>query len=345
MAFKRFIEQLEKDDPIASLRAGLIGEGTFFNTPFGAQRVVYADYTASGRALKQVEEFVSSEVLPFYANTHTDASYCGAYTSALREEGRAIIASHANAGPDCSLIFTGPGATSAINRLVALSGIAGFKDHSHKPVVFIGPYEHHSNILPWRESGAKVVEIDEADGGGPDLDQLEHHLKANANSPLLAGSFCAASNVSGIITQTEKVTALLKRYGALAFWDYAAAGPYLDMDMNPSGGAQKDAIFLSPHKFVGGPGASGVLIVRDSIVRAQKPTWPGGGSVSYVSPWEHDYLASIVEREEAGTPNIIGDIRAACISGQGSNRDKIYPTARPRTGKKGSGGLGTKSTH
>ncbi|VAW16907.1 Cysteine desulfurase [hydrothermal vent metagenome] len=313
MAFDRFVEQLETGDIIASLRAGIIGEGTSFETPFGSKRLIYADYTASGRALKQVEQFILDDVLPFYANSHTDASFCGAYITDMREQGRAIIAQETNAGDDCSVIFSGSGATSAINRLVALTGIADLKDHSPPPVVFIGPYEHHSNILPWREAGAKVIEINEGENGGPDLEHLEEQLRGNASSPLLIGSFSAASNVTGIISQSEEITRLLKRHGALSFWDYAGAGPYLDMDMSPAVDRQKDAIVISAHKFVGGPGASGVLIVRNSVVKSKKPTWPGGGSVAYVSPWAHDYLTSIVQREEAGTPNIVGDIRAAAV--------------------------------
>jgi selenocysteine lyase/cysteine desulfurase len=313
MVLEVFRKRIETDDAVAQLRAGLIGEGAEFMTPFGKKTLTYADYTASGRALRQVEDFVAEHVLPYYANSHTEASFCGAYTTGLREEARALIASEVNAGPDCSVIFSGSGATSAVNRLVALCGIAGETDKSGtgKPVVFIGPYEHHSNILPWRESGAEVIEIDEADGGGPDLTKLEYELRSRTDRPLLVGAFSAASNVTGILTDVDAVTRLLKRYGALAFWDYAGGGPYLTMDMDPEPGLEKDAIFLSPHKFPGGPGASGLLIIRNSVVRATRPTWPGGGSVAYVSPWAHDYLESVIEREEAGTPNVIGDIRAA----------------------------------
>jgi selenocysteine lyase/cysteine desulfurase len=314
MVIAAFRESLKSDDIVAELRAGLIGEGAQIPTRFGPQKLVYADYTASGRALRQVENFVTEKVLPFYANSHTEASFCGAYTTGLRESARALIASETNAGPDCSVIFAGAGATAAVNHLVALSGIADLAAASTiKPVVFIGPYEHHSNILPWRESGAEVIEIDEAPAGGPDLDMLARELRAHGDAPLLIGSFSAASNATGILTDVASVTALLKKHGALAFWDYAGGGPYLPMDMNPTGGVALDAIFLSPHKFPGGPGASGVLIVRNSAVRASRPTWPGGGSVAYVSPWAHDYLPSVVEREEAGTPNIIGDIRAGLV--------------------------------
>jgi selenocysteine lyase/cysteine desulfurase len=231
----------------------------------------------------------------------------------LRQEAREIIARETNAGDDCSVIFSGSGATSAVNRLVALCGIVDAVKNGAQPVVFIGPYEHHSNILPWRESGAEIIEIDEAPSGGPDLAMLEEELKAHEDRTLLIGSFSAASNVSGIITDALPATRLLKSHGALAFWDYAGGAPYLPIDMSPHKDATIDAIFLSPHKFPGGPGASGVLIVRNSMVRTSRPTWPDGGSVSYVSPWSHDYFPSIIEREEAGTPNLIGDIRAALV--------------------------------
>lgn len=314
MILDRFKKSLETGDTVARLRAGLIGEGAAIETPFGVQKLVYADYTASGRALRQVEDFVAEHVLPFYANSHTQSSFCGAYTTGLREEARATIAAHMNAGPECAVIFAGSGATGAVNRLVALCGVAASaRENEIPPVVFIGPYEHHSNILPWRESGARVVEVDEARGGGPDLGQLEELLTKYADSPMLIGSFSAASNVTGILSDVDGVTRILKRHGALAFWDYAGGGPYLDMDMKPGAGLEKDAIFLSPHKFPGGPGASGLLVVRQSAVRATRPTWPGGGSVAYVSPWAHDYLSSVIEREEAGTPNVIGDIRAALV--------------------------------
>ena len=313
MRFEPFVSRLTANNLIANLRAGLIGEGREFTTPFGIQKLVYADYTASGRALLQIEDFVAQEVLPFYANSHTESSCCGARTTQMREEARSIIAAKTNAGDSCTVIFSGSGATAAVNRLVALCGIAELHDAAQKPVVFIGPYEHHSNILPWRESGADVIEIDEAFQGGPDLEMLERELLAHADRPLLIGAFTAASNVSGIITDVDAVTRVLKKFGALSFWDYAGGGPYLPIDMNPGAGLEKDAIFLSPHKFIGGPGASGLLIVRNSVVKATRPTWPGGGSVSYVSPWDHDYLDSLTEREEAGTPNIIGDIRAALV--------------------------------
>ena len=180
-------------------------------------------------------------------------------------------------------------------------------------VVLVGPYEHHSNLLPWRESGALVLEIDEAASGGPDLAQLEATLRAHKAADLVVGAFSAMSNVTGIVTDTDVVTRLLKRHGAVAVWDYAGGAPYLEMQMQTAPDAAKDAIVFSPHKFPGGPAASGVLAIRDSLIRRDSPTLPGGGTVAYVSSATHVYLADVVAREEAGTPNTVGDIRAALV--------------------------------
>ncbi|MBD1549093.1 aminotransferase class V-fold PLP-dependent enzyme [Roseibium aggregatum] len=313
MTLSNFWDSLNPLTAVAELRDGLIGENVILPGPFGETRLVYADYTASGRALRQVEDFIAGEVLPFYANSHTEASYCGAYMTRLRAEARQAIAEATNAGSDYSVIFTGSGATAGLNRLVSLFGLPAMAGARTKPVVLIGPYEHHSNILPWRESGADVIPIPEATDGGPDLDILEFVLSNLQDRSLVIGAFSAASNVTGIVTDVDAVTALLKRHGALAVWDYAGGGPYLPVDTAPAPGLEKDAVVLSPHKFPGGPGASGVLIIRNDAVRTKTPTWPGGGTVSFVSPWGHDYSNSLIAREEAGTPNVIGDIRAALV--------------------------------
>ncbi|MBL4807804.1 MAG: aminotransferase class V-fold PLP-dependent enzyme [Rhodobacteraceae bacterium] len=305
MPLSKFRKTLTSPTLIDDLRKGLIGEGMMI----GDVPLIYADYVASGRALRQVEDFVTDHVLPYYANTHTEDSFCGRYAGQLREQARAEIARLTQAGPDCSVIFAGSGATAGLNRLVSLLGV----EQAQNPVVFIGPYEHHSNILPWRESNAQVIEIPECPSGGPDLAVLEQALQDHAGADLKIGSFSAASNVTGVITDSTKVSRLLKKHGALAIWDYAGAGPYLDIDMASGTDAEKDAVVLSPHKFPGGPGASGLLILRESVVKRDTPTWPGGGTVAFVSPWAHEYLDDIVAREEAGTPNIIGDIRAALV--------------------------------
>ena len=303
-AFKQTIRQAALDGVLGQ---SVIGDGVMIPGLDGEVPLVYADYVASGRALRQVEDFVAGQVLPFYANSHTEASYCGTRMTRLRREARSEIARMTGATGEDAVIFTGSGATAGLNRLVSLFGV----NEADRPVVFIGPYEHHSNILPWRESKAVVAEIPEAAEGGVDLEALEQALKDHADSDLKIGSFSAASNVTGILTDPDPVSRLLHAHGALAVWDYAGGGPYLPVDMGGNGAERKDAVVVSPHKFPGGPGASGVLIVSQTAVRRRCPSWPGGGTVSFVSPWRHEYSGDLATREEAGTPNVIGDIRAA----------------------------------
>lgn len=308
-----FSASLRHPDLIDDLRAGLIGDNATVDGPLGPKPLIYADYVASGRALWQVENFVLERVLPYYANSHTQASFCGSFCTRLREEARSEIARLTGAGDGNSVIFTGAGSTAGLNRIVGLLDIDGLVRAGRQAVVLVGPYEHHSNILPWRETGASVIEIPEAEAGGPDLFALEDALLAAKGADLIVGTFSAASNVTGIVTDPDPVTRMLKRHGALAIWDYGGGAPYLPMSMNTGTDAAKDAIVFSSHKFPGGPGASGVTVIRDAIARRQTPTIPGGGTVAFVSPWAHDYSDSLVDREEGGTPNVVGDIRAALV--------------------------------
>ncbi|PLX38432.1 MAG: aminotransferase [Hyphomicrobiales bacterium] len=310
--FDAFFDGLVEGDVVEALNRGLIGKGLTIDGPFGPKTMVYADYVASGRALRQIETFMLEEVLPFYANSHTEASFCGATTTRLREAARKVVGDACGAGDEHAVIFTGSGATAGLNRLVHLFGIDAAVKAGEMPVVLVGPYEHHSNILPWRESGALVIEIGEAAEGGPDMAELREALEAHRAAPVLVGAFSAASNVTGILSDIDAVTALLKAFGARVVWDYACAAPYVPIAMT-AGGAEIDAIALSAHKFIGGPGASGILIVRRDAVSAMTPSWPGGGTVLFVSSVFHDYLERIEDREEAGTPNIVGDIRAALV--------------------------------
>ncbi|MBO9455221.1 aminotransferase class V-fold PLP-dependent enzyme [Paracoccus sp. R12_1] len=310
-ALDDFKAALKGADVHDRIREGLIGEDVQIDGPFGSKPLIYADYVASGRALTQVEDFIRERVLPYYANTHTQASFCGEYMTKLREAARAEIARLTGAGAGMSVVFTGSGSTAGINRIVGLLDLARLVREGQRVVVLTGPYEHHSNILPWRETGAEVIEIDEAPGGGVDMGALERSLQAAQGAARIVGTFSAASNVTGILTDADAVTRVLRAYGALAVWDYGCAGPYCEMDMRAGTDEQKDAIVFSVHKFPGGPGSSGVAVIRDDIAHRATPTLPGGGTVSFVSPWGHVYSGSLSAREEGGTPNVTGDIRAA----------------------------------
>lgn len=310
-ALEDFKAALKVADVHDQIRKGLIGEDVKIDGPFGSKPLIYADYVASGRALSQVEDFIRDRVLPYYANTHTQASFCGEYMTKLREAARAEIARLTGAGQGMSVIFTGSGSTAGINRIVGLLDLAALVAEGQRVVVLTGPYEHHSNILPWRETGAEVIEVAEAQGGGVNMNDLARALWAAKGAARIVGTFSAASNVTGILTDVDAVTRMLRSHGALAIWDYGCAGPYCEIDMKPGSDAQKDAIVFSVHKFPGGPGSSGVAVIRDEIARRATPTLPGGGTVSFVSPWGHVYSDSLAAREEGGTPNVTGDIRAA----------------------------------
>jgi selenocysteine lyase/cysteine desulfurase len=308
-------------DLVDRIRAGLIGDGDLLPGPYGPRRLTYADYTASGRALDFVEDAIRSQVLPGYANTHSESSYAGRRTTRLREQARARIHQAVGGGSDDLVIFCGSGSTAAIDKLTRLLGVAGRAGRSAlparlRPVVLVGPYEHHSSELPWRESAAEVVAIGEDRDGGIDLAELRERLLALRDRPLRVGCFSAASNVTGIRSDTAMVTALLHRYGALAVWDYTAAAPYVRIRMRETtadGVDAKDAIAFSPHKFVGGPQTPGVLVVRRELVRGAVPTIPGGGTIAFVDPSSALYLDDPVAREEGGTPAIVESIRAGLV--------------------------------
>ncbi len=315
-------------DLVETIRESVIGSHQTVPGPFGRRRVIYADYPASGRSLTFIEDYIRDVVLPLYANTHTESSSTGLQTTRLREDARQIIKKAVGGNnDDHAVIFAGSGSTGAIDKMIGILGLrvpAALSDQypileaipaEQRPVVFIGPYEHHSNELPWRESIADVVTIDEDGDGHVDLEHLQRELARYEQRPLKIGSFSAASNVTGIITDTEAVASLLHQYGALSFWDFAAAAPYVAIEMDPAGDdlGYKDAVFISPHKLIGGPGTPGVLAARRELFTNRVPAVPGGGTVWFVSGTDHGYLEDVEHREEGGTPAIVESIRAGLV--------------------------------
>ena len=300
----------------------MIGQDAVIRTPYGERRVTYTDHVASGRALHSVETFITERVLPLYANTHTDDSATGAITSHLAHEACEYVKSQLGADQGCTLLWCGTGSTAAIKRLQEILGLAiapALRERvlatlapAERPVIFVGPYEHHSNEVTWRETLAEVVEVPLCPRGGIDLEALRTLLKAPEyrERPKI-GSFSAASNVTGHLSDTRALARLLHAQGALAFFDFAACAPYLPIDMRPGRQGGYDAVFLSPHKFAGGPGTPGLLCFQTHLYPAGAPTTAGGGTVSYVSRSAHHFVSDVEAREDAGTPAILGKIRAA----------------------------------
>lgn len=323
------------------LRSQVIGADAPVTTPFGERLMVYADYTASGRCLDLVEKYLQN-LQRNYANTHTEDDISGRSMTHLLEQAEQAIKQSVNAGPDGRIICVGTGATGAIDKLQQIIGVAlppatrrnltamlkgllgeeadtRFSEYlkQRQPVVFVGPYEHHSNEISWRENLATVVEVNLDHEGGIDLGHLEQLLQDPAyQGRKRIGSFSAASNVTGMLTPVHEIASLLHRHDAIACFDYAASAPYVEIDMCPEpgkyeGDASLDAVFISPHKFLGGPGATGVLVFNRRIYQKDlPPSVSAGGTVDYVGPTSQDFIEDIEEREKAGTPGVLQILKA-----------------------------------
>ena len=314
----------------ADLRAQTVGADAVVETPFGRRPLVYADYTASGRQLAFVEDHLRA-LAPLYANAHTEDSVTGRTATALLHDAEAAVKRAVNAGPGGKVVCVGTGSTGAIHKLQEILGVAippatldalagavpggAAALRARGPVVFVGPYEHHSNEVTWREGLCTVVEVGLDASGQVSLDALGRALDdPRWAGRAMIGSFSAGSNVTGVLAPVREIARALHRRGALALFDYAAAGPYVEVDMAPEGdpGGRLDAVFLSPHKFLGGPGACGLLVFDEALYRGDlAPTVGGGGTVSYVNEADHDYTDDVEAREAAGTPGLFQTLRAA----------------------------------
>ncbi|KAK3785479.1 hypothetical protein RRG08_048615 [Elysia crispata] len=308
------LDEAAKNELCSFLFKNVVGYDFIFRGPFGRNVVTYLDYIASGRPLKCIETYIRYNVMPTYANTHTEVNYFAQQTTIMREEARSIIKKSVNANEDDAVIFCGSGATAAVHKLIHAMNI-------QKATVLVGPYEHHSNILPWKELNAKVVRLRQNNVGVIDMDHLEAELKkcdqrlCGIGETTVIGSFSAASNVTGILTDTDAVSAAIHRHNGYVIFDYACAGPYVNIDMNPPKKklAYKDAVFISSHKFIGGPQTPGILVAKRWLFKNKIPHGVGGGTVAFVTRQNHYYRRQVEQREEGGTPGIIESIRAGLV--------------------------------
>ena len=302
-------------------RNQVIGIDQAFATPCGEKHVIYADWTASGRLYRPIEDYVANRLGPFVGNTHTETTVTGTRMTAAYRQAQQIIKRHVHAGDGEAIFFSGFGMTAVINKLQRLLGLRIPDQYCgklpgrcrKKPLVIITHMEHHSNHTSWNECYCHVEIIRRGADGLPDLDHLETILKRHKDRELKIGSFTACSNVTGIHTPYHRMAEIMHRHGGYCFIDFAAAAPYVSMDMHPADPAQRlDAIFFSPHKFLGGPGSSGVMVLNKELYHSRVPDHPGGGTVLWTNPWgEQRYYDDIEIREDGGTPGFLQGIRAS----------------------------------
>ena len=345
---RSIIPKTALENYFSKFRDNVIGHQQVFESPFGTKEIIYADWTASGRAYRPIEECIQKEIMPFLGNTHTETTVTGTLMSKAYEEAKVIVKKHVHATSDDVLVFCGNGMTGAVNKLQRILGlrvperitdymkkeaprqiekIKGNQinrncdeylpfDELLRPVVFVTQMEHHSNQLSWLETIANVEIIQCDDDGNVDMECFRSLLEQFKHRKNKIAAITACSNVTGIQTPYHEIAKLIHEYGGLCFVDFACSAPYINIDMHPEEkGTDLDAVYFSPHKFLGGPGASGVLIFNKKLYKNIIPDQPGGGTVLYSNPWKvHEYVSNIEQREDGGTPPFLQGIKAAmCI--------------------------------
>ena len=303
-------------------RANIIGQQQEFDSPYGRQRIVYADWTASGRLYAPIEQIMREEIAPLVGNTHTETTITGTTMTKAYHEALHVIKRHVHASGDDVVICQGSGMTGVVNKFQRILGLRvheRFRDQvklpdAERPVVFVTHMEHHSNQTSWIETVCEVVVIAPDAAGLVDLSNLSRQLAKYADRQVKIAAVTACSNVTGIMTPYHEIATLLHAAGGLCFVDFACCAPYVDIDMHPArrAGAHLDAIYFSPHKFLGGPGTSGVLVFNKSLYHNRVPDQPGGGTVDWTNPWGgHKYFDDVETREDGGTPGFLQAIRTA----------------------------------
>jgi selenocysteine lyase/cysteine desulfurase len=303
-------------------RENIIGQNQVFDAPTGKKRIIYADWTASGRLYRPIEDRILSEFAPFVANTHTETNVCGTLMTLAYHKARDIIKQHVNAAPTDCIVNYGSGMTGVINKFQRILGLKVPEkrrnnfviEEKDRPVVFLTHMEHHSNQTSWIETICDVEVIAPNTEGLVDLEHFDFLLKKYQNRPIKIAAITACSNVTGIETPYYEMASMIHRVGGLCFVDFACSAPYVKIDMHPPQYSDGflDAIYFSPHKFLGGPGTSGVLIFNSRLYDNKIPDNPGGGTVKWTDPWQgHEFVDDIEEREDGGTPPFLQTIRTA----------------------------------
>ncbi|MGZ4161728.1 MAG: aminotransferase class V-fold PLP-dependent enzyme [Neobacillus sp.] len=308
-----------------NFRSQVIGMNQEFDSPYGKKKIIYADWTASGRLYRPIEQKISEVFGPYMANTHTESNITSLMMTGIYKQSRKIIKEHVHADENDVVILDGFGMTAVINKFQRIIGIRVPEQmkkrlvlsEQERPIIFLTHMEHHSNQTSWLETLGDVVILSPDLNGEVDVYQLDQLLHQYKDRKIKIGSFTACSNVTGIQTPYHKLARVMHQHGGLCFVDFAASAPYVSIDMHPKDPLEKlDAIFFSPHKFLGGPGTSGVLVFDSRLYVNNIPDHPGGGTVTWTNPWgEHHYYSDIELREDGGTPGILQAIRIAlCLN-------------------------------
>ena len=311
----------ELEQYFSQFRENIIGIDQYFESAYGLKKIIYTDWTASGRLYRPIEEKLMNDFGPFVANTHTETSVTGTAMTMAYHQARNIIKKHVNASKEDVLITDGTGMTGVVNKFQRILGLKIPENlreftsipQDKKPIVFISHMEHHSNQTSWLETIADVEIIPGCEQGLFCINNLEKLLKKYEHRSLKIASITSCSNVTGIKTPYHEVAKLMHQNNGLCFVDFACSGPYVKIDMHPQDSESSlDAIFVSPHKFLGGPGTPGVLVFNKKLYNNMVPDNPGGGTVSWTNPWgEHKYIDNIEDREDGGTPGFLQVIKTA----------------------------------
>ncbi|MGE0079364.1 MAG: aminotransferase class V-fold PLP-dependent enzyme [Bacteroidales bacterium] len=305
------------EEYFSQFRRGIVGVDTTYESPYGEQRITYADWIASGRLYAPIEGKMLTLFGPMVANTHTESNETGRFMTEAYHCALGEIKRHVNAGRDDVIVTAGFGMTSAINKFQRMLGLKDrgvtFQGTEDRPVVFVTHMEHHSNQTSWYETEADVVVVAPDERMLVSPQNLRETLEQYRDRRVKVGSFTACSNVTGIKTPYHELARIMHEHGGVCFVDFAASAPYVDIDMHPENPLEKlDAVLFSPHKFLGGPGSSGVLIFDSKLYRFGVPDQPGGGTVDWTNPWgEYKYIDDIERREDGGTPGFLQAIRTA----------------------------------
>lgn len=324
------------EDYFDSFRKNIVGQDIEFLSPYGPKRMLYADWIASGRMYGPIEEIFQNDIFPMVGNTHTKTTVTGCSMTYAYHKAKEIIKAHVNANEDDILISSNSGMTGVINKLQRILGLKvheSFTDKVclegvEKPIVFITHMEHHSNQTSWLETLADVCIIEPTDEGLVNLDHFAELLEEYKDRETKIAAITSCSNVTGVFTPYHEMAEMIHQYNGWCFVDFACSAPYIDIDMHPVNEAQKlDAIYFSPHKFLGGPSGTGILIFNQELYKNTIPDNPGGGTVEWTNPWgEHQYFEAIEEREDGGTPAFLQTMRVA-LSAQLKDQmgvDKIH---------------------